>query len=78
MLGRAGEEGQRKRLEAAKKGEITWLPPPGLGAPATEEDAKKGAKGAAAKAKKLLIDEDETVQTKGTRSQAGSINVNNL
>ena len=41
VLGRAGEEGQRKRLEAARSGEITWQPPPGLGRPFTEEDEKK-------------------------------------
>ena len=37
VLGRAGEEGQKKRLEAAKTGEVTWLPPEGLGRPTTEE-----------------------------------------
>jgi hypothetical protein len=37
VLGRAGEEGQRKRLEAAKTGEVTWLPPPGLGKPVMEK-----------------------------------------
>jgi small subunit ribosomal protein S2 len=49
VLGRAGEEGQRKRLEAAKSGEVTWLPPRGLGKPDTgDERAKKGiAKGKA-------------------------------
>ena len=73
MLGRAGEEGQRKRLEAAAKGEITWLPPPGLGAPVTEEDKKKVTKGAAAK-KNLPVEEDITEQTRGTRSRARSIN----
>ena len=41
VLGRAGEEGQRKRLEAARSGEITWQPQPGLGRPFTEEDEKK-------------------------------------
>ncbi|EHK99708.1 putative 40S ribosomal protein mrp4, mitochondrial [Glarea lozoyensis 74030] len=33
VLGRAGEEGQKKRLEAARTGTVTWLPPPGLGRP---------------------------------------------
>ena len=33
VLGRAGEEGQKKRLEAAKTGQVTWSPPEGLGAP---------------------------------------------
>ncbi|KAG0647398.1 Meiotically up-regulated 70 [Hyphodiscus hymeniophilus] len=41
VLGRAGEEGQRKRLEAAENGEATWLPPPGLGRPDTEEEKAK-------------------------------------
>ncbi|CZS95261.1 related to MRP4-mitochondrial ribosomal protein, small subunit [Rhynchosporium agropyri] len=41
VLGRAGEEGQRKRLEAAKSGQITWKPTPGLGRPFSEEDRKK-------------------------------------
>lgn len=33
MLGRAGEEGQRRRLEQAKRGVRTWTPPYGLGKP---------------------------------------------
>lgn len=32
-----------KRLEAAKKGTITWLPPPGLGRPYDPEEEKKKA-----------------------------------
>jgi small subunit ribosomal protein S2 len=51
VLGRAGEEGQRKRLEAAKTGEVTWLPPPGLGKPVTEEE---GAKEAAASGERIV------------------------
>ncbi|TVY18393.1 Mitochondrial 37S ribosomal protein MRP4 [Lachnellula arida] len=43
VLGRAGQEGQRRRLEAAKTGEVTWLPPPGLGSPETSEDKKAAA-----------------------------------
>lgn len=43
VLGRAGEDGQRKRLEKARTGEVTWLPPPGLGKPMTEEDRIKEA-----------------------------------
>ncbi|KAI6714649.1 hypothetical protein B2J93_5678 [Marssonina coronariae] len=46
VLGRAGEEGQRKRLEDAKTGKVTWLPTPGLGKPFNEEEEK--AKEAAA------------------------------
>ena len=41
VLGRAGEAGQRKRLEAAKTGEVTWRPPPGLGKPVTEEEKRR-------------------------------------
>lgn len=40
VLGRAGEIGQRKRLEAAKRGDVTWLPPPGLGKPFEDDEAK--------------------------------------
>lgn len=50
VLGRAGEEGQRKRLQAAKEGTVTWLPPPGLGEPVTAESkAREAAEKAAAK-----------------------------
>jgi hypothetical protein len=49
VLGRAGESGQAKRLEAAKTGEITWLPPPGLGKPYDEEAKRKEAEEAAAR-----------------------------
>jgi small subunit ribosomal protein S2 len=57
VLGRAGEEGQKKRLEAAKTGEVTWLPPEGLGRPTTEEDVKNAVEKKAAKPK---VAEDET------------------
>jgi hypothetical protein len=43
VLGRAGEEGQKKRLEAARTGTVTWLPPPGLGKPEVSEEAEKAA-----------------------------------
>lgn len=43
VLGRAGQSGQEKRLEAAKTGQITWLPPPGLGEPVTEETLRRQA-----------------------------------
>lgn len=50
VLGRAGEEGQRKRLQAAKDGTITWLPPPDLGEPVTAESrAREAAEKAAEK-----------------------------
>ncbi|ESZ91582.1 hypothetical protein SBOR_8017 [Sclerotinia borealis F-4128] len=43
VLGRAGEEGQRKRLEAAKNGITTWEPTEGLGEPVTEESKAREA-----------------------------------
>lgn len=49
VLGKAGGAGQKKRLEAAKPTDvsqvpvITWLPPPRLGAPVTEESLRKAA-----------------------------------
>lgn len=43
VLGRAGEAGQKKRIEAAQNGEITWQPPPGLGRPVTEDDRRRAA-----------------------------------
>jgi hypothetical protein len=53
VLGRAGEEGQRKRLEAARTGTVTWQPPRGLGSPEADQDALKAA--AAAKAAQSTI-----------------------
>ena len=62
MLGRAGEEGQRKRLEAAKNGEVTWLPPPGLGKPDTaEEAAKRPAKRGEGETKHKVGEDDAKV-----------------
>jgi small subunit ribosomal protein S2 len=60
VLGRAGEEGQRKRLEAAKTGEVTWLPPPGLGRPETEEERAKSAN-RGKRVMKMKEEEDEKV-----------------
>jgi len=60
VLGRAGEEGQKKRLEAAKTGEVTWLPPPGLGSPFSEETERKAA--AQKTVKKAQADEDQKDQ----------------
>jgi hypothetical protein len=51
VLGRAGESGQAKRLLAAQTGEITWLPPPGLGKPYDEKAEKRKAEAAAKKQK---------------------------
>ncbi|KAF2800769.1 ribosomal protein S2 [Melanomma pulvis-pyrius CBS 109.77] len=41
VLGRAGEAGQKKRFEAAARGEITYRPARNLELPGEEEDAKK-------------------------------------
>jgi small subunit ribosomal protein S2 len=38
VLGRAGEAGQKKRLEAAKTGSVTWTPPDMLGTPNVEQE----------------------------------------
>ncbi|RQM06228.1 hypothetical protein DH86_00003322 [Scytalidium sp. 3C] len=38
ILGRAGEEGNNKRLEAARTGKVTWTPTPDLGPPVTKEE----------------------------------------
>lgn len=40
VLGKAGEQGQNKRLEAAKTGTITWFPPENLGKPVTADDIR--------------------------------------
>jgi small subunit ribosomal protein S2 len=80
VLGRAGEEGQKKRLEAAKSGEITWLPPPGLGSPVNEEEEKRKTDLAAAQAKKAKAAEMELERehTRGTRSKFGDIGEDDL
>ncbi|TVY84929.1 Mitochondrial 37S ribosomal protein MRP4 [Lachnellula suecica] len=66
VLGRAGQEGQRKRLEAAKTGEVTWLPPPGLGKPETEQDRQKAAN----RVKKVVAKvEEEDAQVKSRRGR---------
>lgn len=61
VLGRAGEEGQRKRLEAARTGEVTWLPPPGLGKPVTEEEKAKEAAANGERVVKPKVGKDEKV-----------------
>ena len=64
VLGRAGEEGQRKRLEAAKTGEVTWQPPPGLGKPLTEEEMTKEAAVSGERAvKPKVADEEEVLES---------------
>jgi len=75
VLGRAGEAGQKKRLEAAKRGEITWLPPPGLGSPFSEEKERKAA--AQKAAKKVQADEEQKDQSRG-RSNLGGFHPDDL
>ena len=69
VLGRAGEEGQRKRLEAAKTGEVTWLPPPGLGKPVTEEEKAREAAASGDKIVKSEIPDKESVLQSIRRKQ---------
>jgi hypothetical protein len=69
VLGRAGEEGQKQRLEAAKTGEVTWLPPPGLGSPFSEETERKAA--AQKVVKKVQADEDQKDQSRGKSNLGG-------
>jgi small subunit ribosomal protein S2 len=71
VLGRAGEAGQKKRLEAAKKGDITWLPPPGLGKPKEEEEKENKAAGPGEpKGRGVELNADEVES--GRRSGPGS------
>jgi small subunit ribosomal protein S2 len=44
VLGRAGEEGQKRRLEDAANNIVTWLPPENLGKPFEERDKEEAAK----------------------------------
>ena len=69
VLGRAGEEGQRKRLEAAKTGEVTWLPPPGLGKPVTEEEKAREAAASGDKIVKPKVSDEESVLQSIRRKQ---------
>lgn len=67
VLGRAGEAGQKKRLEDAKNGHITWLPPPGLGKPKGEEAKAKEA--AEAKERKSLTNRRTDLDVEGVRTR---------
>jgi small subunit ribosomal protein S2 len=74
VLGRAGEAGQKKRLEAAKNGDITWLPPPGLGKPKEEEEEEKKAAGPGElKGRGVELDVDEAES--GRRSRPGFLSL---
>jgi small subunit ribosomal protein S2 len=59
VLGRAGEAGQRKRLQVAKSGQVTWLPPPGLGRPDAEEERTNKTDGRRKKEVKTRKEDDE-------------------
>ncbi len=67
VLGRAGQEGQRKRLEAAAKGEVTWFPPDGLGKPFEEDEKQKAKK---QKRQEAVAEESERIE-KARRRQRG-------
>ena len=69
VLGRAGEEGQRKRLEAAKTGEVTWQPPPGLGKPVAEEELVKEAATSGERVVKPKVADEEEVLASIRRKQ---------
>jgi small subunit ribosomal protein S2 len=73
VLGRAGEAGQKRRLEDAENGVVTWLPPPGLGKPKDMEEAEKKENeerdGGVAKPRIL---EDESEET-GSRRRRGRV-----
>jgi small subunit ribosomal protein S2 len=71
VLGRAGQSGQNKRLEAAKHGEVTWLPPKDLGPPKVYEQNTDDAP--LATKPKIELDEDEEEHTRRTRSRRGAI-----
>ena len=54
VLGRAGEAGQKKRFEAAARGEITYRPAQGLEIPGEEGHEQEAAKG-----RKPIVNEAE-------------------
>jgi len=63
VLGRAGEEGQRRRLELAKHGEATWKTPYGLGKPKkTEGDASNAGNKAVSQAEGQELDSNPLKQ----------------
>ncbi|KAF2702661.1 hypothetical protein K504DRAFT_214168 [Pleomassaria siparia CBS 279.74] len=63
VLGRAGEAGQKKRLEAAARGEITYRPAVGLELP-LKEDAPSTPKKAKAKSTSPTANAEEIAQIK--------------
>ncbi|KAG9246162.1 ribosomal protein S2, flavodoxin-like domain-containing protein [Calycina marina] len=70
VLGRAGEAGQKRRLAAAESGEVTWLPPPNLGAPVSEaEKIKRNELKKEAILKKRKADHEAIEQSKVTAAQ---------
>ncbi|KAF2007991.1 37S ribosomal protein MRP4, mitochondrial precursor [Amniculicola lignicola CBS 123094] len=67
VLGRAGEAGQKMRLDAAAKGEITYTPAKGLVMPGEEEDSKKTCPAVDAEIQENLL-EDEGLEDAGEPS----------
>ncbi|KAE8448003.1 hypothetical protein EG329_009926 [Mollisiaceae sp. DMI_Dod_QoI] len=72
VLGRAGESGQKKRLQAAETGKVTWLPPTGLGKPKTAEDRRREAEIKKTK-RQLGVAADTPEQTRGSRGRKGEM-----
>ena len=73
VLGRAGQAGQKKRLEDAKEGNITWLPPPGLGKPRGEEEKEKATAAGVPREKAIRVGDVEADHTVKRKSRWGSI-----
>jgi small subunit ribosomal protein S2 len=73
QMPRAGQSGQKKRLEATRKGGITWLPPPGLGKPEIE-DEKTTVTAVMPTQPKIEIAEEKE-HTRGTRSRKRDIDL---
>jgi len=67
---------QKKRLEAAKTGEVTWLSPPGLGKPKKEEEKKAAATATSITPKADIdIEEGKLKHTRGPWSKKGIIDL---
>jgi small subunit ribosomal protein S2 len=61
VLGRAGEAGQKQRLAAAAKGDITYQPADDLALPGTEEEGE-GASPAAPASFEDVVDTNEVAR----------------
>ncbi len=70
VLGRAGEAGQKRRLEDAENGVVTWLPPPGLGKPKDMDEAEKEREERDDVLAKATIIEDESEEAESKRRRS--------